>query len=284
MGYNNGNRENRILRNKAEYQRIMGQEDKLAKKCWQIPPVNEIFKTVEQLHEIAESSSVLRSYNGRYGLTSNKIAYESVGAHSNLCCAILDRCLSYLYGPTLYSIPDGYTYRELMEVIRRHDLPENVIGDIPDNGAGDADTKRKAEMIYFQHFKSLSPFREYEFEDNVNRLLIEMDNQTSFIGKLLYLADKTSALIITLWHDQKGRYPLMSPDSPAVSGRDRAEMKLCDYDFNGHYRASEMWAIDFFKMRNLTEYDDTGYYTALIVAYTLEVNGCWYKWREKDYI
>jgi hypothetical protein len=44
-----------------------------------------------------------------------------------------------------------------------------------------------------------------------------------------------------------------------------------------------MWAIDYFKMRELEQYDDTGYFTALIVAYTLAVNGHWYIWRDHDY-
>lgn len=270
--------------NQVNFSRIMTKEAKLAHKYWEIPPVSEIFKVIQQINEVAESSSILRSYNGRYNLTDDKYAYESVSAHTNLCYIILDRCLSYMYGPKMNLIPDGCTYRELMEAIRRHDLPENVIGDIPDNGGVNVAEKRSSEKRYFDAFSSYSPFREDNFERNVNRLLREMDFQSSLMGRVLYMADKTSAIIITLWHDSQNRHPLMMPNSDNISERDATEMRLCDKKINGGYRASEMWTIDFLKVRNLVQYDDTGYFTALIVAYTLQVNGRWYKWRERDYI
>ena len=264
------------------YERIMDEESKITGKYWSIPPVREVFKTNKQLEQIAESSSVLRSYNNRYDLTQDEYAYESVAAHTNLCMAMLDRCLSYMYGPDI-DLPDVYSYRELMEAIRRHDLPENEIGDIPDNGEAENSNKSIAEAAYFKAFSSYSPLREHFFEENVNRLLIEMDNQSSFFGRLLYMTDKTSALFITLWHDKVERHPVMRPNSRRISGRDLSEMQMCDDKVNGGYRASEMWAIDYFRMRALEQYDDTGYFTALIVAYTLEVNDRWYIWRQQDY-
>lgn len=265
-----------------EYERIMQRESDYMGKHWSIPPVREIFKTVKQLDQIAESSSVLRSYNNRYGLTRDEYAYESVAAHTNLCLAMLDRCLSYIYGPDM-DLPDTYSYRELMEALRRHDLPENVIGDIPDNGEAENSGKRTTEAAYFNAYSSYSPLREHFFEENVNSLLNKMEDKSSFFGKLLYVTDKASALFITLWHDKAGRPPVMHPNSRKISGRDLSEMQMCDEKVNGGYRASEMWAIDYFRMRELLQYDDTGYYTALIVAYTLEVNGRWYIWREQDY-
>ena len=264
------------------YEHIMDEESKITGKYWSIPPVREVFKTNKQLEQIAESSSVLRSYNNRYDLTQDEYAYESVAAHTNLCMAMLDRCLSYMYGPDI-DLPDVYSYRELMEAIRRHDLPENEIGDIPDNGEAENSNKSIAEAAYFKAFSSYSPLREHFFEENVNRLLIEMDNQSSFFGRLLYMTDKTSALFITLWHDKVERHPVMRPNSRRISGRDLSEMQMCDDKVNGGYRASEMWAIDYFRMRALEQYDDTGYFTALIVAYTLEVNDRWYIWRQQDY-
>ena len=44
-----------------------------------------------------------------------------------------------------------------------------------------------------------------------------------------------------------------------------------------------MWAVDFFKMRKFNELDGSGFFTAIIVMYTLIVKGHWYTWREKDY-
>lgn len=282
MEKHNGNYSPKELSLHKEYERIMQRESKIAGKNWIIPPVREVFKTNKQIGQIVESSSVLRSYNNRYGLTRDKCAYESVAAHTNLCMTILDRCLSYMYGPDM-DLPDMYTYRELMEALRRHDLPENIIGDIPDNGEAENSGKRATEITYFNAFASYSPLREHFFEENVNRLLTEMEDKSSFFGRMLYVTDKISALFITLWHDSVGRHPLMHPKSRKISGRDFAEMQICDDKVNGCYRASEMWAIDYFKMRELEQYDDTGYFTALIVAYTLAVNGHWYIWRDHDY-
>ena len=60
-------------------------------------------------------------------------------------------------------------------------------------------------------------------------------------------------------------------------------MEICGPHKSGFYKASEMWTIDHLKIRELIRLDDDGFFTALIVMYTLMVNGKWYSWREKDY-
>ena len=39
----------------------------------------------------------------------------------------------------------------------------------------------------------------------------------------------------------------------------------------------------YLQMRKLVQYDDTGFFTALIVMYTLQIHNYWYSWREADY-
>ena len=269
-----------------DYKRIMEAEKSLSGKAWQVPDAKELAFIVTQLAHIAKNSLVLRSYNLRYGLTKRNVAFESVGGHTNLVSALIDRALSEIYGEDFEFVetPDGYSYREIIEAVRRHDLPENETGDIPDNGNRDEAEKLRLERLFQKKFSHLSPRREAKFEKSVCRLLKEMDEKSSETGRLLFLADKTAALFMTLCYDDVGHPPLMKQKSRHASNRDREEMALCDRHENHACYASEMWAIDYFKMRSLIDFDDAGFFTAVIVTYTLMINKRWYEWRERDYL
>lgn len=269
-----------------EYRRVMADEKRLSGRAWQIPDAKELSFIVAQIAHVAKNSLVLRSYNIQYGLTKKNVAYESVGGHTNLMLALVDRAMSFRYGEDFEFVetPDGYSYREIVEAVRRHDLPENEIGDIPDNGARNEEKKRRCESLFFKKFSHLSPSREGHFEKSVNSLLSAMEKKDSETGRLLYIADKTAALFMTICYDEVGRSPGMKIRSRRASERDRKEMEMCDNRKNGVCRASEMWAIDYFKMRSLVDYDDTGFFTAVIVMYTLMIHKDWYKWRTEDYL
>jgi hypothetical protein len=154
------------------------------------------------------------------------------------------------------------------------------------------ETKFSKEMQYHKNFSSLYPSREVSFSQNIDRLFVEMEEKSSWAGRLLYSADKISAIIITLQLDEIGSPPLMEKNAEEASRRDKAEMEICENPISrtnrhGHkttyYRASEMWTMDWLKIRNLVQYDDSLFFTALVVMRTLQVNRKWYKWREKDY-
>ena len=204
---------------------------------------------------------------------------------------IIDRVLSYEYGPYFEKTKDGFAYREIMEVTRRHDLPENVIGDIADNGARDEARKAAIENEYLHAFSQESPSREIIFEDRVRQLQCNMDKKLTFSGRLLYVADKVSALLTTLSYDAENASPTMPTNFEGASPKEIRTMDLCEFRTectgkNGKYyrcRASEMWTIDYFKIRKLYQYDDTGLITAILIMYSLIVNGKWYAWREADY-
>lgn len=255
---------------------------------WKRTPIvyqgEDLLNTTSQIMEVALSASILRSYNNTYNLSNDTRAYESVGAHTNLVLTILDRALFYEYGSNFKKTPEGFTYREIMEAARRHDLPENLIGDIPDNGTRNDAEKAVIEHSYLSGFSKLSPKRERSFEENVAKILQGMEDKSSAIGRSIYMADKVSAIIMTLVEDSRGISPMMSHDSPHASQNDLKNMEICDYgDEKSGCKASEMWTVAFFKTRNMVQYDDSGFYTALIVLATLIVNGKWYNWREKDY-
>ncbi len=274
---------------KAEYTRIMAEEMKLASVNFPGTlaggGADEIYSTTLRILEVAKSSALPRSYGFRYRMTLKelRVLLESVGAHANLAGAMLSAALRYWYGPENAETIDGYTSDEAAEAMRLHDLPENEIGDIPDNGARDEEEKLAREREYFQRFKQLYPPREQDFAKRVMRLLVEMDMKSTETGRMIYVADKASALIMTLVFDLLGCSPVMCVDDPEATERDKIEMAICDGDFDGYRRASEMWAIGYFRIRETQQYDDTGFFTAVIVMMTLIVNGRWYSWREKDY-
>ncbi len=266
-----------------EYIRIMFGEASLTKNPWIVPSANEMLGIAYHIAEIAKSSLVLRSYNSIYGLTKNDMSYESVGAHTNLMAALVDRAISFYYEDDKSLAETGYTYREIMEAVRLHDLPENVYGDIPDNDSSDRSNKQENEKQYLKAFSTGYMPHEKQFKDNVTQLLQEMEEKSSPIGKLLYCADKAAAIIITLQYDENGTPPIIKKNKRTCSKRDLIEMSLCDEKANNRYYASEMWTIDWLKARKLIDYDTKGFFTGIIIMRTLQVKKRWYSWREKDY-
>ena len=260
-------------------------------KDLKIIEAGEISNICHRLSEIAESSFVPRSYVSAYGIDKAEITNESVSAHTNLVIALVTEALYYYYGPD-FGDPesnwsrtiDGYTLKEIIEAAREHDLPENISGDIPDNGERDNAAKDREEDIYYFNYTRSFAKSQTKFANNVLSLLMEMRNPHSPTGRLLYLADKTAALLITLQYNVVNRPPTMKLDNPSATSRDIKEMQLCDdVSSDGRRKASEMWAIDFFEMREIVRQDDCGFFTAIIVMRTLEVNGKWYSWRETNY-
>lgn len=250
----------------------------------------EFFYLVARIYEYARSSFVSRSYNSIYNLYSKDFVYESVAAHTNLVASVMTAALDFRYGYGFgtesqldFRTDDGYSYREIMETVRLHDLAENETGDSPDNGTRNEDEKKRLELHYLKGFLNSYAASEERLKDKVFNLFQGMQEQSSDTGKMLYLADKVSALIVTISLDYLQHPPLILENSPYASDRDREEMKKCDFSCGHAYKASEMWAIDFFLMRKLVDLDTDFFFTALIVMITLIVNGQWYSWREANY-
>lgn len=273
-----------------QYNQIMENERALTSKEYLIPDASRIYDNLVQIIEVAKQSTISRSFNVRYNVTKERSALESVSAHTNLMQEILDKSLTYIYGPFFgepgseYPLTaDHFSYREIVHACKQHDLPENTIGDIPDNGDRNDEVKAAVEKDYWVEYNSHYRESERLFARSVCKLLANMRDKQGETGRLLYAADKTSALIIVLTYDLLGLNPKMHFTDVLASERDIIEMHFCDYCQEGYYRASEMWTIDFLRLRKINQYDDSGYFTALIVMLTLLVNGRWYNWREHDY-
>ena len=168
--------------NYREYQRILDAELRLRKNSKHAvsffstirsESATDIRLAVEQIHEVALNSTVQRSYVVAYGqdtrpevtvtlrdgnghTVSRPLAFESDGAHANLMAEIVGHALLACYGPdfgepdgTHPRTVDGYSYRDIMRAIRYHDCPENLYGDVSDNGSRDESVKRQYESDYF---------------------------------------------------------------------------------------------------------------------------------------
>ena len=280
----------------AKYQEIMSKEiglrsehraklaSFLADGCGDVTKcTEEIYDIVWRIFETARSSTVSRSYNVSYNLTKLDYTLESVGAHTNLVTEIATEALDFHYGGFSRTC-DGYTYRDVIEAVRLHDLPENEMGDLADNGSRDESEKHFHELKYLRAYLDTYPNHVRVVKKNAWKLLDNMEKQDSPTGKLIYLSDKIAALLVTLCLDSLDLSPIILEDSPYASDRDRQEMAMCDFGSNLHaHRASEMWAVDFFVMRNLVRFDEDFFFTAILVMGTLMVNGIWYSWREKMY-
>lgn len=276
--------------------RILRQESKLFKgNTWAI---QEIFRetdnvdrsTIVNLCKITREilafgllSLEPRSCNNNGRLTADKNVNESVGGHTNLLSAIMRRAITLGWSSAINDFIEEYRWAEITEAISLHDLPEIVIGDIPDNGARDEDAKSRKEQEFWQDFRKYSTYNEYHFQDNVQKLLDEMRDKSTTIGRMTYVADKVSAPIAKLCYDIKGIPSGMSIDDDKASKFDLEAMLHCDYRDNGFRKYSEMWTYGYFVNRRTIEYDDTGFFTAILVIATLIVNGKWYNWREKQY-
>lgn len=273
----------------SQYVNIMTHEREIAQKGANWCPIldaNEAQKTAARLIEVVASSFVKRGYNTKYHVAGYATMLESVGAHTNLVSDIMRKYLRYEYADTLETA-DGYDFLTILEAAGRHDLPENKTGDIPDDGRRDEAAKRATESQYLHWYADLAPSRDSDFEKNVAKLLYEMEEKCSETGRALYMADKISALIVTLYLSACGDLttPYITINDSSASKRDLEEIEIIrqsDGDMNPrrHFKASEMWAIDYFISREIEQYDDSGFFTALVVMTTLLLNNNeWYQWR-----
>ena len=281
------------------FQEIL-EKEYLIRNEWQFIFFNKqdpryIFSNVVQLFEIVNLSTVPRSYLKNYNLCTDEQVFESVGAHTNLVHAIFSRAMAnfeyYFKSLEDESNVEGviseeinrYTRDEIHEAIMLHDLPENEIGDWPDNTSYNLGYKHRVELEYFKRYVEHSTYSDPDFKIHVLELLENMHPEGSLTGQLLYLADKTAAIIAALAYDIKNLSPKMRIGQSIASARDRLEMARCDYRKKGYCKASEMWTMDFFEMRQISRCDHTGFFTALIIMATLVVNNTWYTWRKRTY-
>lgn len=277
----------------SEYRRIITHERRLVTcktrthSC--VTGLNDaefFFRVAMRVLEISENSTVIRCGGSMGHLTDEPIAYESDGGHTNLVRSLMQYFLDYVYGWGVE--PPIHTRRVIDEGLLQHDLPENETGDRPDNNPLTRATREKFEHEYLVRFNG----KLYNVEEdapynttNIMRFHRSMRKKDSLEGRGGYLADKTAAIFAELSLERIGVFPYAYPHDPKITDINRREMQYCELRFNGGYLLSELWTADFLRERTLTQYDDTGFFTALVVMSTLIVRGGnWYNWRKLQYL
>ena len=243
-----------------------------------------------QILQVAQNSTVLRCCGPMGHLTDDTVAYESVGAHTNLVDTLVTSGLNHIYGWGVN--PPNYDRCTISAASKIHDLPENILGDTPNNSLHKKDEEKKSriEDFYWENYTALYP--DDAPSELILQLVKEMRTQSSPEGRLLYTADKLSAIIAALHYDQlflqdKIPHPPMAhPSDPEISPENRAAMAVADLEpFIGHFLLSEIWTADFLSQRKLTQFDDSGFFTAILIMATLICHdSAWYSWRDKEYI
>ena len=235
-----------------------------------------------RIMEVAKSSTVLRSGNITGKLTKSCIAFESDGAHTNLVQALVKCALDSRYGWGVS--PPNYDRTEIHEAIMIHDLPENETGDIPDNRTRDETEKVKVEKAYIDKYLAKYSLAHHTHCWNIKKILREMQDKSSIEGRTLYVADKAAAIIMMLYYDKMGLRPRVSPTDDVLAKINQTEIDICNREPGGKILLSELWTVDFLYGREIVNYDDTGFFLAILVMMTLLVHGKWYDWREAQYL
>ncbi len=272
-----------------DYSRIMEQESIFNPACKTLAHyTSSIYHASRYIGEIARSCLLPRSWCGIFGLGGREdFVNESVGAHTYLFMTMVDVFLHSDFARDYYFdcgyTVDGYRYEQIMEAIRLHDLPENLIGDIPDNAMRDEAKKNQLEDNWYASFRSeYEDYRRIAY-DEIIQILVNMRDKRTETGKMLYTADKYSLVIASLVCDKLGHSPQMRINDSKASGRDYEEMSYCDTREDFVYDASEMFTVDIMHIRKIYQYDETGFFTAILVMSTLMVKNHWYDWRDKEY-
>ena len=243
---------------------------------------HQMHKITKRILEITQNSTVLRSGNITSGITKDFTAFESDGAHTNLVRSLVKYALDSYCGWG-YSTRN-YSRFEMDEAATIHDLPENITGDIPDNRNRDEAEKNRIENAYFEDLMTTYPPSQSPHCWKIKRLLREMQDKSSFEGRILYVADKLSAILMMLHYDRAQLYPSINPSDPRISKASREEREFCEVQQDGTILLSELWTVDFLYGRNIVQYDDTGFFLSVLVMATLIVRGEWYSWREAQYV
>ena len=271
------------------FSRIMENEAKENPSCRSLSHhPYEYYQMANYLLEVARSCILPRGWCEAFSLPSTLQVTncESVGSHTYLMSTMMELLLrSGVKQKVMRNgyARDGYNYLEIMEAVRLHDLPENAIGDWLDNGDRDEEEKSKLEDTWYESFRVNYPDCNRNLVEMAYQLLLDMRLKQSPTGKMLYMADKTALVIAALAYDKAGHPFVMHIGAANASERDKQEMCICEWQEAGYRKASEMFTTDILHIREITQYDETGFFTAVLVMCTLIVNGKWYDWREKDY-
>lgn len=272
----------------ALYQDVVAKEQSINPKWAKLtlPSADDVYNITSRLDFVIKQSitprSMARYLNAKDARHANTMV-ESVAAHTYLVIEMVHYALNYFYGADFAMTKDFYTLSEIIEVIIRHDLPEVTLGDQPDDQTRDEAKKLQNEALFHQDFNQFSLPQHKRWEQKVSNLLLEFNYRSSATGRLIYAADKVSAILMLLCLKQRGTTLYLKPHDRETAPLDIRATEIIDGGRSKRYFVGEAWTVSHFITRRFIDFDDTGFMTCLLIMYTLKTNGFWYPWREACY-
>lgn len=240
-------------------------------------------QTIGQISDIATAglTKVLFSenYNSNPLLEKNPIL-ETVAAHTEITVALFERALIEKYGEDfgepdakVKRTEDGYSYREAMEAARIYSLPQ-IQGE-----KGDAEEEK---TLYYGKYAG-GYGRGAIFAQNVIKLTSFIDKPETATEKMLYLADRTAYIFMELTKERRNDPSTISRGHSKLTEKERQALVRLPAHTGSNVKLSQFLLYKYFKLDKLTLLDDTGFFTAVIIAHSLNIIGFWPSWREDDY-
>ena len=183
----------------------------------------------------------------------------------------------FLARPLAEYFPEIIPYCEqsdYLDMLRLHEMGENVLGDIPDNGNRDETAKDEAEFAYLSMYLKFYP------EAYRSKMLIifkEMQTKATERGRTLYCIDKTEAILQNLIYERQGRGGDLNKRLTFITEpttRDKWE-----YEMTGSSKPADMWSFAFFK--KCEDYEHIKVFRDIIVLAAREIRGELFNWLDK---
>lgn len=234
-------------------------------------------QTIGQLSDIATSgltkAPFAQNYSSNPLLEKNQIL-ETTAAHIELAVTIFERALIEYYGEDFgepdakkQRTDDGYSYREAVEAARVYSLSNIQTGD--------------RKLYYGKYVGGYS--RGANFAQKIVRLTDSIDSPTTITEKMLLLADRTATIFMALTKDRRNESDTILRGNSKLNADEKAALMKLPLHTGNSVKVSQFLLYKFFKIDKLTLLDDTGFFTAVIISYVLNVVGFWPAWREDDY-
>ncbi len=266
------------------------------------------FLSVSFLKQIKQSVNYIYNH-AEQGLTPRHVGIksanykgfpvpETIAAHTSVMLAIYD-CFKDSLSRHNFRCP-----RDVFDMaIRHHDMAENRFVDYANNHYHDYDKidRDLNEAEFFYKFDQYIPRSLSDTYEKARRLIDEAYSQSTPDGRAFYLCDKLAAIImpLTSYLNYRREITANGRDNPPVippifftfsenckaTPHEKEILKIIRDNCipTQSIPAYEIYTGDYFGVTKMYRYDDYGFFTDLLIAYTLATTGTWYPWREAKY-
>lgn len=183
----------------------------------------------------------------------------------------------FLAKPLAEYFPEIIPYGEqldYLDMLRLHEMGENVLGDWPDNGNRDEKAKDQAEFAYLSTYLKFYPDA---YRDKMLIIFKEMQTKATERGRTLYCLDKTEAILQNLIYEAQGRGGDLDKRLTFIA--ESTTRDQWEYEMTGSTKPADMWSFGFFK--KCAEYEHIKVFKDIIIAAALDIRGEPFAWLDK---